>query len=61
MDKVICFHNPEEINGYLSNRYLSDFTADGVNFTSMEQYMMYKKAEIFGNKKSGRKFCQPPM
>ena len=37
---VICFHNPDEENGYMSNWFLSDFTIDGVNFTSMEQYMM---------------------
>ena len=44
---VICFHNPDEENGYLSNWYLSDFTVDGVKFTSMEQYMMYRKAICF--------------
>ena len=44
---VICFHNPDEDNGYLSNWYLSDFTLDGVNYSSMEQYMMFKKAECF--------------
>lgn len=44
---VICFHNPDEENGYLSNWYLSDFTVDGVKFTSMEQYMMYRKAMCF--------------
>lgn len=41
---VICFHNPEEENGYLSNWYLSDFTINNIKFTSMEQYMMYSKA-----------------
>lgn len=45
--EIICFHNPEEENGYLSNWYLSEFKLDGVNFTSMEQYMMYKKAVCF--------------
>ncbi|TDP56361.1 NADAR family protein [Aminicella lysinilytica] len=44
---VICFHNPDEDNGYLSNWYLSDFTLDGVNYSSTEQYMMFKKAECF--------------
>lgn len=47
MRRIICFHNPEEPNGYLSNWYLSDFMKDGILFSSMEQYMMYKKAEIF--------------
>lgn len=44
---VICFHNPEEENGYLSNWYLSDFTINGITFSSMEQYMMFQKAVIF--------------
>lgn len=44
---IICFHNPEEENGYLSNWYLSNFKANGIEFSSMEQYMMYKKAVCF--------------
>ena len=44
---VICFHNPDEENGYLSNWYPSVFTVNGVRFTSMEQYMMYQKAICF--------------
>ena len=45
--EIICFHNPEEENGYLSNWYLSDFSIDGIKFSSMEQYMMYSKAVCF--------------
>ena len=41
---VICFHNPDEENGYLSNWYLSYFTVNGIDFSSMEQFMMYQKA-----------------
>lgn len=48
--EVICFHNPDEENGYMSNWFLSDFTIEGVKFTSMEQYMMYSKAECFNDK-----------
>ena len=48
---VICFHNPDEENGYLSNWYPSPFTLDGVAFSSMEQYMMYRKAVCFGDDK----------
>lgn len=44
MMKIICFHNPGEENGYLSNWYLSRFTIDNITFSSMEQYMMYNKA-----------------
>ena len=50
--RIICFHNPDEENGFLSNWYLSDFSADGVKFSSMEQYMMYKKAVCFGDDKT---------
>lgn len=47
MTKIICFHNPEEENGYLSNWYPSRFTMDGIVFSSMEQFMMYCKAQCF--------------
>lgn len=47
---VVCFHKPEEENGYLSNWYLSKFTINGTVFSSMEQYMMYKKAVWFHDK-----------
>lgn len=47
MSSIICFHNPDEENGYLSNWYLSQFSVDGVTFSSMEQYMMYRKALCF--------------
>lgn len=50
MDKtIICFHNPDEENGYLSNWWLSDFKVDGIKFTSAEQYMMWGKAKLFGD------------
>lgn len=47
--KIICFHNPEEANGYLSNWYMSKFRVDNITFSSMEQYMMYRKACLFGD------------
>lgn len=52
---VICFHNPNEENGYLSNWYMSDFIVDGIKFSSMEQYMMYMKAVTFDDKESADK------
>ncbi len=52
---VICFHNPDEDNGYLSNWYLSKFIANDMTFSSMEQYMMYKKAECFKDKDTAKK------
>ena len=50
MKRIICFHNPDEINGYLSNWYLSDFCVDNVQYSSMEQYMMYQKALLFDDR-----------
>lgn len=44
---VIGFHNPDEKYGFLSNWYLSHFTVQGTEFSSMEQYMMYQKAVCF--------------
>lgn len=52
---IVCFHNPDEENGYLSNWYPSRFTVNNVNFSSMEQYMMYKKAVCFGDKDTADK------
>jgi ribA/ribD-fused uncharacterized protein len=47
--EIVCFHNPGEENGYLSNWYPSTFTTEGMCFSSMEQYMMYNKAIMFGD------------
>lgn len=49
MRRIICFHNPDEINGYLSNWYLSDFSAGNIQYSSMEQYMMHQKALLFND------------
>ncbi|MDD7686371.1 MAG: NADAR family protein [Actinomycetaceae bacterium] len=46
---VICFHNPNEENGYLSNWYPSTFTVENKTFSSMEQFMMHSKAVCFGD------------
>ena len=55
---MICFHNPEEQNGYLSNWYRSAFTVDEITFSSMEQYMMYEKAELFGDRETAQKVLE---
>lgn len=47
--KIICFHNPNEENGYLSNWYPSCFTIDNIEYSSMEQFMMYQKAICFND------------
>ena len=52
---MICFHNPGEQNGYLSNWYRSAFTVDEITFSSMEQYMMYEKAILFQDQRTAEK------
>lgn len=54
MLNVVCFHNPEEINGYLSNWYMSDFEVNNIKFSSMEQYMMYYKAVTFNDNETAK-------
>ena len=46
---VLCFHNPNETNGYLSNWYKSSFVIEDITFSSIEQYMMHRKAVLFGD------------
>lgn len=47
--------NPEEYTFFYNNRtpfsnwYPSTFIVDGVTFTRMEQFMMYRKAMLFGD------------
>lgn len=53
--KIICFHNPSEENGYLSNWFPSRFSVNCITFSSMEKYMMYKKAVCFGDKDTADK------
>lgn len=55
---VIGFHNPEEEYGYLSNWYDSDFAWNGIHFTSMEQFMMYRKAVCFHDEKIARQILE---
>ena len=56
--EVVCFHNPNEENGYLSNWYPSSFTVDEITFTSMEQYMMYCKATCFQDAEIARQILE---
>lgn len=57
-NEIICFHNPNEENGYLSNWYLSDFQIENIRFSSMEQYMMYQKAVCFGDVEISKKILE---
>lgn len=56
--QIICFHNPYEENGYLSNWYPVQFSVNGIDFSSMEQFMMYWKAQCFQDKKIADKILQ---
>ena len=47
---MFAFHNPSEENGYFEQLVPLPFYGGGVDFSSMEQYMMYKKAVYFGDK-----------
>lgn len=53
--EILCFHNPDEENAFLSNWYLSDLTVNGLAFTSLEQYMMYQKAVYFKDQETAEK------
>ncbi len=53
MDAVF-FHKPEEPHGYLSNWYPSPFELEGIHFSSVEQYIMYRKCMIFGDETSAK-------
>jgi len=44
-DKFVLFWN-----GIYSQWYEASFTIDGISFNTCEQYMMYKKALLFGDK-----------
>jgi ribA/ribD-fused uncharacterized protein len=49
--QIICFEKPHEEYGFLSNRYESKFTAHGHDFTSMAQYLAYRKAVMIGDRR----------
>lgn len=55
MNDFICFFDPDDENGYLSNFYPASFTVDGVAFSSLEQFMMYRKSLCFGDMVSAEK------
>ena len=58
MTNIVCFHNPDEENGYLSNWYPSSFSYSGITYSSMEQYMMHQKALCFSDEDIARQILQ---
>ena len=49
LSTAVFFHLPQDLDGYLSNWYPAAFTLDGITFSSTEQYIMYRKCQIFGD------------
>ncbi len=47
--KIIGFYKPQNTNGYLSNSYPSIFYAENRRFSSVEQYINYRKALLFND------------
>ena len=58
MVDAIFFHKPEEPYGWLSNWYRSDFELDGINYSSVEQCIMYQKCVLFGDTESAHKVME---
>ncbi len=58
MNQIICFHNPDEEYGWLSNWYPSAFEIRDIMFSSMEQYMMYEKAIVFDDLDTAQKILE---
>ena len=46
---AVYFHKPEEPSGFLCNWYPSPFDLEGGHFSSVEQYLMWKKCLTFGD------------
>lgn len=55
MFQIVCFHKPEEENGYMSNWYKRDFVLDDKSYCCAEQYMMEQKALLFADFSSAKK------
>ena len=49
-------HNTD--TGYLSNWYKSSFSIDGIDFTTVEKYMMYSKAKLMGDEEIAKEILR---
>lgn len=49
MGMMTCFYGTRGEYGFLSNWYPAKFIVKGKEFSSVEQYMMYVKAMLFGD------------
>lgn len=61
-DNIIGFWKPVQQGGWMSQWYDSRFVIDGIEYNCCEQYMMAKKAELFGDKKIMKQImgCRDP-
>ena len=46
---TIFFWGTRGTHGYMSNWFIAPFVIDGTEFSCVEQFMMYKKAVLFGD------------
>lgn len=49
VNNLVCFFDREDENPWFSNWYPCRFFWQGIRFTTLEQYMMYRKACVFGD------------
>ena len=52
---IICFDNYEGEYQEFSNWFIAEFSIDGRVYASLEQYMMFSKAALFGDGESAEK------
>lgn len=55
LGNITAFQNVHDANGYLNNDYVIQFSVSGVTYSSMTQYMAYRKALLLGDESLGRK------
>jgi ribA/ribD-fused uncharacterized protein len=60
--RYLFFFGEKSINGYLSNWYMAKFTDpdSGLVFENTEQYMMWAKANLFGDEDIAAKILRNP-
>eukprot|EP01124_Arcella_intermedia_P020801 TRINITY_DN28326_c0_g1_i1.p1 TRINITY_DN28326_c0_g1~~TRINITY_DN28326_c0_g1_i1.p1 ORF type:complete len:166 (-),score=52.01 TRINITY_DN28326_c0_g1_i1:5-502(-) len=57
-EEFVFFWKPGEKNGHFSQWYKSPFVVDGVKYGCAEQYMMAKKAELFGDQEMRKRLMR---
>lgn len=58
MRKIVKFFRVNEKNGFLSNWWASEFAICNVYFSCVEQYMMWRKAMLFGDINTANKILE---